>query len=94
MTNFRPIDRATQFLLPPSVEEWLPKDHLARFVVAIVDQLDLSALSRQYRSTSSSAYHPAMMLGLLIYGYATGVYSAGASRRRHTIWSFSLYRRE
>jgi len=76
MTNFRPIDRATPFLLPPSVEDWLPKDHLARFVVDIVDQLDLSALIRQYRGTGSAAYHPAVMLGLLIYGYATGVYSS------------------
>ena len=78
MANFRPIDRATPFLLPPSSEDWLPKDHLARFVVDIVDQLDLSALTRQYRGTGSAAYHPAVMLGLLIYGYATGVY---ASRR-------------
>ena len=76
MVNFRPIDRATPFLLPPSVEDWLPKDHLARFVVDIVDQLDLSALSRQYRGTGSAAYHPTVMLGLLIYGYATGVFSS------------------
>ena len=76
MVNFRPIDRATPFLLPPSVEDWLPKDHLARFVVDIVDQLDLSALTRQYRGTGSAAYHPAVMLGLLVYGYATGVYSS------------------
>ena len=76
MANFRAIDRATPFLLPPSVEDWLPKDHLARFVVDIVDQLDLSALTRQYRGSGSAAYHPAVMLGLLVYGYATGVYSS------------------
>ena len=76
MVNFRPIDRATPFLLPPSVEDWLPKDHLARFVVDIVDQLDLSALTRQYRGTGSAAYHPTVMLGLLVYGYATGIYSS------------------
>ncbi len=76
MTNFRPIDRATPFLLPPSVDDWLPKDHLARFVVDIVDQLDLSALIRQYRGTGSAAYHPSVMLGLLVYGYATSVYSS------------------
>ena len=81
MVNFRPIDRATPFLLPPSVDDWLPKDHLARFVVDIVDQLDLSALTRQYRGTGSAAYHPTVMLGLLVYGYATGVYS---SRRIET----------
>ena len=76
MANFRPVDRATPFLLPPSVEDWLPKDHLARFVVDIVDQLDLSALIRQYRGSGSAAYHPTVILGLLIYGYATGVYSS------------------
>jgi transposase len=81
MAHFRPIDRATPYLLPPSVEDWLPKEHLARFVVDIVDQLDLSALTRQYRGSGSAAYHPAVMLGLLIYGYATGVY---ASRRIET----------
>jgi len=76
MTRFVTVNRDTDYLLPPSVEEWLPKDHLARFVVDIVDQLDLSTLSRQYRGTGSAAYHPAVMLGLLIYGYATGVYSS------------------
>ena len=81
MANFRPIDRATPYLLPPSVEDWLPKDHLARFVVDIVDQLDVSALTGCYRGTGSAAYHPTVMLGLLIYGYATGVYS---SRRIET----------
>jgi len=81
MVNFRPVDRATPYLLPASVEDWLPKVHLARFVVDIVDQLDLSALTRQYRGSGSAAYHPTVMLSLLIYGYATGVYS---SRRIET----------
>ena len=76
MANFRPIDRATPFLLPPSVDDWLGKDHLARFVVDIVDQLDLSPLTEQYRGAGSAAYHPAVMLSLLVYGYATGVYSS------------------
>jgi transposase len=76
MTRFVTVNRDTAYLLPPSVEDWLPKDHLARFVVDIVEQLDLSALTRQYRGTGSEAYHPAVMLGLLVYGYATGVYSS------------------
>lgn len=78
MSNFRPIDRATPYLLPPSVEEWLPSDHLARFVVEIVDQLDLSALEHAYRGSGKAAYHPAMLAALLIYGYATGTYSSRA----------------
>ena len=49
MSNFRQCDRETPYLLPPSVDEWLPAEHLARFVVDIVEQLDLSSLARQYR---------------------------------------------
>ena len=76
MMRFVTVDRDTAYLLPPSVEDWLPKDHLARFVIDIDDQLDLSELTRQYRGTGSAAYHPAAMLALLVYGYATGVYSS------------------
>ncbi len=81
MSHFRQCDRDTRYLLPPSVDEWLPKDHLARFVVDIVDQLDLSALTRQYRGAGSAAYHPSMLLALLIYGYATGTYSSRCIER-------------
>lgn len=76
MSRFVTVDRNTDYLLPPSVDDWLPKDHLARFVVDTIEQLDLSVLERQYRGSGSAAYHPAMMLGLLIYGYATGVFSS------------------
>ncbi|MFT5176501.1 MAG: transposase [Gammaproteobacteria bacterium] len=77
MSHFRTIDRDTPYLLPSSVDEWLPADHLARFVVEVVDQLDLSALTGAYRgSGDSAAYHPAMLLALLMYGYATGTYSS------------------
>ena len=48
MNRFIPVDRQTGYLLPPSVDEWLPDDHLARFVVDVVEQLDLSELSRHY----------------------------------------------
>jgi transposase len=76
MSQFRQCDRETSYLLPPSVDDWLPKDHLARFVVDIVEQLDLSAMSRQYRGSGTAAYHPEVLLGLLIYGYATGTFSS------------------
>src|SRR3990172_4872347 len=76
MTRFVTVNRDTAYLLPPSVEDWLPKDHLARFVVDIVDQLDLSGLTRQYRGTGSDAYHPSGILGLLICAYPTGVCSS------------------
>ena len=76
MSRFIAVDRETAFLLPPSVDEWLPQDHLARFVVEVIDQLDLSELVRQYAGRGSDAYHPEMLLGLLVYGYATGVHSS------------------
>jgi transposase len=76
MSGFIPVDRQTQYLLPPSVEEWLPENHLARFIVEVIEQLDLSELTRAYRGRGSAAHHPAVLLGLLIYGYATGVPSS------------------
>ena len=45
MSRFHPVDRQTGYLLPPSVDEWLPEDHLARFIVEVVDGLDISALA-------------------------------------------------
>jgi len=76
MSNFRPIDRQTSFLLPPSVDEWLPEKHLARFVVELIDDLDVSAMSGAYRGSGSASYHPRLLLGILVYGYATGVFSS------------------
>ena len=76
MSNFRQVDRQTGFLLPPSVDEWLPQRHLARFVVEVIDGLDLRELIGSYRGSGSASYHPAMLLGLLVYGYATGVFSS------------------
>jgi transposase len=73
---FHPIDRDTDYLLPPSVQEWLPEAHLARYVVDVVEGLDLSALERAYAGRGTDAYHPAMLLSLLIYGYATGTFSS------------------
>jgi transposase len=76
MDNFRTIDRQTGFLLPPSVDEWLPEKHLARFVVEVVDGLDLHTMSGSYRGSGSKSYHPRLLLGILVYGYATGVFSS------------------
>ena len=76
MPNFRPTDRLTGFLMPPSVNEWLPEKHLARFVVEVVDGLDLSAMSKNYRGSGSASYHPAVLMSVLVYGCATGVFSS------------------
>lgn len=76
MSNFREVDRQTGFLLPPSVDEWLPEQHLARFVVEVIDRLDVSGMVKAYRGSGSASYHPSVLLGLLVYGYATGVLSS------------------
>jgi transposase len=76
MSRFVPVDRQSGFLLPPSVEDWLPEDHLARFVVEVIAQLDLSGLSMAYAGRGKAAHHPEVLLGLLVYGYATGVFSS------------------
>jgi transposase len=81
MARFVPVDRDTQFLFPPSVQEWLPEDHLARFVVDVVEQLDLSELEGSYAGRGSDAHHPAMLVALLLYGYATGTFSSRALER-------------
>jgi len=76
MSHFRPVDRETPFMLPPTVQDWLPERHLARFVVEVIEQLDLSKLERVYGGRGSAAYHPGMLVALLVYGYATGTFSS------------------
>ncbi len=74
--KFKAINRDTAYLLPPSLQDWLPEKHLARFVVDIVEQLDLSQLKKHYGGGGKQPYHPALLLALLFYGYATGVFSS------------------
>jgi len=76
MKNFRPVDRDTGFLMPPSVDDWLPEKHLARFVVEMIASLDLRTMTGSYRGSGEASYHPAVLLGILVYGYATGVFSS------------------
>lgn len=81
MARFLPIDRDSEYLFPPSVQDWLPENHLARYVANVIESLDLSALEQQYAGHGSEAYHPASLLSLLIYGYATGVFSSRGIER-------------
>lgn len=63
-------------LMPYDLRSWLPEDHLARFVVEIVDSLDFSHIYKQYRGRGSVPYDPRMLLSLLFYGYSTGLFSS------------------
>jgi transposase len=76
---FRPADVNQALLLPPSLHDWLPERHLARFLVDVVDALDLGAIYDSYEEKDGrgqAAYDPAMMVRVLLYGYCTGSYSS------------------
>jgi len=62
------------YLLPPSLDEWLPQNHLARFLSQAVDQMDLSIFRTRHRANGqgNAAYHPAMMVKILLYAYCVG----------------------
>lgn len=75
-SQFVPVGRTQLYLLPPSIQEWLPENHLARFVCDVVSQLDLRPLTQAYSGNGVKAYHPALLLSLLFYAYATGVFSS------------------
>jgi transposase len=72
--NFLPCDRNQIYLLPPSLADWLPEDHLAWFVLDAVEQIDLSTFYKKYRidGVGNSAFNPSMMVALLLYSYCTG----------------------
>ncbi len=82
--RFRVCDFDQQFLLPPSLQDWLPEDHLARFIADVANELDLSAIYAQYERTDGrglSAYHPLLLTRLLLYGYCVGVTSSRRMER-------------
>lgn len=70
------VDRDTLLLLPPNMREWVPEGHLVHFILDAVGELDLSAAKINHRGSGSEQYPPSMMLGLLIYSYATGVFGS------------------
>ncbi|HWF73560.1 MAG TPA: transposase [Solirubrobacteraceae bacterium] len=82
--KFLSCDRDQVMLLPPDMAEWLPEGHLARFVIEVVDQLDLSAIYGWYRVDGHGrpAHDPAMMTALLLFNYSVGVCSSRAIERR------------
>lgn len=73
MAPFKPIKRDMNYLFPPSMNDWLPEQHLVRFVVEIVERLDLKGIERAYQRTENTPFHPTSLLLILVYGYATGV---------------------
>jgi transposase len=82
--NFRACDRDQAFLPAPDVRDWLPADHLAWFVLDVVDQLDMGPFLAAYRADGHgrAAYEPRMLLGVLLYTYCTGIRSSRQIERR------------
>ncbi|MGH9797924.1 MAG: IS1182 family transposase [Candidatus Polarisedimenticolia bacterium] len=77
MKTFRPYEPDQLLLMPPSLGDWVPEDHLARFVSDLADTLDLSAIEDTYlEERGYPPYHPCMMVKVLLYGYCTGIYSS------------------
>ena len=82
-TNFLGCDREQSFLMPPSLDDWLPADHFARFVIAMVEEMDLAAFYADYRADGRGrpAHDPAMMVALLAYAYSRGQRSSRVIER-------------
>jgi transposase len=76
MITFKATNRNQPFLMPPSIQEWLPQRHLARFIVDTVEMLNLNDIYKKYTKGGKEAYDPKALLSLLFYGYATGVFSS------------------
>jgi len=76
MITFKANNRNQPFLMPPSIQEWLPQRHLARFIVDTVEILDLNDIYKEYNKGGKEAYDPRSLLCLLFYGYSTGTFSS------------------
>ena len=76
MANFIPFNRDQSFLLPPDLKDWLPEDDVAHFVVAAVERVPLWEFKVAERAGGKRQYHPRLMLALLIYSYANGIFSS------------------
>lgn len=77
--RFRACDLNQPFLLPPSLQDWLPEGHLARFIADVMNEIDLSAIYAKYERSDPrglSAYHPLLLVRLLLYGYCVGLTSS------------------
>ena len=76
MPNFIPFNRDQLFLLPPDLKEWLPADDVAHFVVTAVERVSMTSFQVPDRTGGKPQYHPRLMLALLIYCYANGIFSS------------------
>jgi transposase len=76
MSNFRDYDRSQRLLLPPDLKDWVADDDLAHFIVEAVERVDMHAFHVSRTGSGKAQYHPRLMLALLIYCYASGIFSS------------------
>ncbi len=76
MTNFRSYDRSQRLLLPPDLKDWVADDDLAHFIVEAAERIDMHAFHISRTGSGKAQYHPRMMLALLVYCYACGIFSS------------------
>ncbi len=76
--TYRPWNPNQQYLLPPSVQDWLPENNLVYFLLDTVNELDISAITEKYEQTKRGfpPFHPRMMVALLLYSYCRGIFSS------------------
>lgn len=86
--TFKPYDQHQLMLLPPSLDELIPKDHACRVVNDVINRISLEPLNAAYYTTGSSSYHPQMLLKVLVYGYVSNIYS---SRKLEAACKESIY---
>ena len=81
MSHVIPFDRSQPYLLPPNLKSWLPADDMAHFIVATVERVPMSAFCVPVRTGGKAQYHPRLMLALLIFSYANGLFSSHRIKR-------------
>src|SRR5438874_1600203 len=89
--TFKDYHQHQRWLLPPSVDDMIDTDHPVRTINTILDSLDITLLKKAYKSGGVSAYHPRMMLKVLVYGYISNIYSSrrleeAARTNIHFLW--------
>ncbi len=94
---FKPYNPDQLSLLPPSLEELIPSNHVVRIVRQVLDQVDIDTILKRYKGGGTSSYHPKMLLKLLVYGYLSNLYSSrkleqAASSNIYFMWLLGMQR--
>lgn len=95
--TFKPYNPDQLSLLPPSLDELIPNNHVVRVVRSVIDQLNIDDLLKKYEGGGASSYHPKMMLKILVYGYLSNIYSSrkieqAVSSNIHFMWLAGMQR--